>query len=143
MTDKEEGMKQKLRTTIVGFVLFAILSISVNAQTKDYGFTLKLNESKTSTSATKAGGSSFEKKFYASQESTTRPTGSTVYFSYHVRKNGKQVSNGLKLAEDDFKKHYNTYYSGKAIAGEKYKLYCKLTGSSSVDIAGVTGRWTP
>lgn len=135
----------KIKATILSLAMTFILSSPVMAQTKDYSYDLAVNGSATKYGATKAGGSSFEKKFYVTQNFVARLSGSTRYFSYHSRLNGERVSNGLKLSENNFKKHYNTYYSGKAIAGKKYKLYCKCTGSGSTSGVSttVTGRWTP
>ena len=66
------------------------------------------------------------------------------YFSYHSRYKGNQVSNGLKLAENDRKQHNNTYHSGKAVANKSYKLYCKCTGNGhTTSKSTVTGKWTP
>lgn len=100
----------KFILNLVGAFLLIMLAVPVNAQTVEYGYSLYLNESLTTHEATKAGGNSFENNFYVTQVSTVRPSDSTRYFSYHARKNGKQVSNGLKLAEDDFKRHFNNMY---------------------------------
>lgn len=138
-------MKKVMKATMLIMGMLFVFSSSVNAETKSYAYDLDLNSSKTSAEATKAGGSSFEEKSsMLLRGDVSRPQDSTRYFSYHVRKNGKQVSNGLKLSEDDFDRHYNSYYSGKAIANTKYKLYCKLTGYGDNSFgAGVRGRWTP
>lgn len=135
----------RIKSTVVSLTMTFLFSMPVMAQTKDFAYDLAVNGSATKYEATKASGVSFETKFYVTQNFVARPSGSTRYFSYHSRLNGERVSNGLKLSEADFNKHYNTYYSGKAIAGKKYKLYCKCTGTGSTSGVSttVTGRWTP
>ncbi|OUO27993.1 hypothetical protein [Eubacterium sp. An3] len=142
-------MMNKRNSIITGIAFSFMLIVGTTfpsyAQTKDFAYSLKVGDSETKFGATKAGGSSFETKYYLTQENVSRPTGSTRYFSYYPKLNGVRAANGLKLSEDDFKKHNNTYYSGKAIAGKKYKLYCKFTGSQGTNKVNTTvsGKWTP
>lgn len=136
--------KNILRTSIISLMMFIISAIPLMAQTKKYSYDLVVGGSETKYVATKAGGSSFENKYYVTQDFVAQPTGSTRYFSYHSRYKGNQVSNGLKLAENDRKQHNNTYHSGKAVANKSYKLYCKCTGNGhTTSKSTVTGKWTP
>lgn len=98
-----EMKKNILRTSIISLMMFIISAIPVMAQTKKYSYDLVVGGSETKYVATKAGGSSFENKYYVTQDFVAQPTGSTRYFSYHSRYKGNQVSNGLKLAENDRK----------------------------------------
>ena len=89
-------------------LLLLTMSVPVMAQTKSFGFTLVLNQSVTGAAAVKAGGSSFEKKYYLRQTTITHPQNATRYFSYHPSVNGRKVANGLSLSENDTKSHNNT-----------------------------------
>lgn len=105
--------KNILRTSIISLMMFVISAIPVMAQTKKYSYDLVVGGSETKYVATKAGGSSFENKYYVTQDFVAQPTGSTRYFSYHSRYKGNQVSNGLKLAENDRKQHNKEYIQVK------------------------------
>lgn len=56
--------KNILRTSIISLMMFIISAIPVMAQTKKYSYDLVVGGSETKYVATKAGGSSFENKYY-------------------------------------------------------------------------------
>ncbi|MFQ9749554.1 MAG: hypothetical protein ACLRYY_12180 [Anaerobutyricum soehngenii] len=119
-----------------------------NAATKtksEYFFNLTLNESKQQFEKTKAGKGNFEKKYYVTQIDSELDGGNiTRRFRYYPVYNKNQVATALSLSVNDRSKHNNTYFSGKAVAGRKYKLYCKCTGSGHKNVmAHVSGYWTP
>ena len=94
---------------------------------------------------TKAGKGNFEKKYYVTQIDSELDGGNiTRRFRYYPVYNKNQVATALSLSVNDRSKHNNTYFSGKAVAGRKYKLYCKCTGSGHKNVmAHVSGYWTP
>ena len=59
-----EMKKNILRTSIISLMMFIISAIPVMAQTKKYSYDLVVGGSETKYVATKAGGSSFENKYY-------------------------------------------------------------------------------
>lgn len=60
--------KNILRTSIISLMMFIISAIPVMAQTKKYSYDLVVGGSETKYVATKAGGSSFENKYYVTQD---------------------------------------------------------------------------
>ena len=132
------------RTIAICTLGIMILSVPVMAATENFGFTLVLNQHTTGATATKAGGSKFEKKYYLRQTTISYPQNATRRFYYYPVFNNKKTANALNLSASDTKSHNNTYLSGEAKAGRKYKLYCKCTGSKRESAKStVSGRWTP
>lgn len=125
-------LNKKIAGIAFSFMLIAGLAVPSYAQTKEYTYNLKIGENETSFAATKAGGSSFENKFYVRQTFTACPPGNSTTFVYHPRYNGVKMANNVKLkGSETEKKSYNTYLSGKAVAGRSYKLRCKVKDSNS------------
>lgn len=132
---------------ICSIFICAILPANAAAKVKDeYFFNLYLGkESPPKFEKTKAGKGNFEKKYYVRQIDSD-PEGSNISrrFKYYPVYDKKQVATALSLSINDRSRHNNTYFSGKAVAGRKYKLYCKCTGSGHKNVkVGVSGYWTP
>lgn len=143
--------KRSLNLTILmSLIICSIFMCATlaNAATKtksEYFFNLTLNESKQQFEKTKAGKGNFEKKYYVTQIDSELDGGNiTRRFRYYPVYNKNQVATALSLSVNDRSKHNNTYFSGKAVAGRKYKLYCKCTGRGHKNVmAHVSGYWTP
>mgnify|MGYP000254151278 CR=1 FL=1 len=140
----------KKNIRFAGIILFLILAVGVSApvhaETKDYFFDLLVvGTSQTKAGATKAGGSSFENRFYVTQTFTEGPANCGIQFVYHPRYNGAKAGNNVKLSySKTTKKGNNTYLSGQALAGRKYQLRCKAKSSiAEGEYARAKGRWTP
>lgn len=122
--------------------IMVIYGFTVNAETKPYSFFLLESQCDYLAPAVKAGGSSWENKYYVTQSGEVgAPAGQSSRTRYYSCLKKSIVSKPLNLLWNDQKGH-NEEYTINANSGKTYELYAEcVTGTGSS--VTVNGRWTP
>ena len=142
-TVKKEKSMVKKRMLLTCVVIGCLISgLAVNAETKSYNFYLLEGQCDFLSPAVKAGGSSWENKYYVTQSGEVgAPSGQSPRTRYYSCLSGSVVSKPLNLLWSDQKGHWENY-NITASAGKTYELYAECVTGTGSDVL-VFGKWTP